>query len=339
VSTRRSGEGAGGRPTIRQVAEAAGVSVATVSRVFAGSAAVSAERTRVVLDAAERLGYSPNAVAQSLASGRNKLVSVLVPNLANPHFYGLVKRMLHDADRDGYQLLMADSDESVSAERTLGLSLLERSDGLVMCAPRCAPSVVGELVARGKPVLVVDRRFEEPVTSSVVVDVHGAMSELVRHLVELGHERLTYVHGPARSYHEQERWRALKGFRRRGLRVSEVSGGNTMEDGRRAVADVLATGCTAVLAHNDLSAIGLVAALRERGVDVPGDMSVTGYDDIPFAQYVSPPLTTAFTPQEDVGSAAWLAMRGLLDGRRPGSRTVIEAEAVWRASTAAPRKR
>ncbi|TDD83048.1 LacI family transcriptional regulator [Actinomadura darangshiensis] len=327
----------GGRPTIRNVAALAGVSVATVSRVFAGSAGVSAELTRRVHAAADELGYRPHVVAQSLASGRSNIVGMLVPNLANPHFYTLIKQVLHDAGRDGYQVLVADSDESPAAERDLGLSLLERADGLVLCAPRSAPGVLRELVGRGRPVLVMDRKLDDPVVSTVVMDAHGAMRELVQHLVDLGHEHVTYLHGPARSWQEQERWRALRGYRRRGLRVSEVPAGATVEAGHRVAGQVLETGCTAVVAHNDLSAIGLMAALDERGLRIPDDMSVTGYDDIPFGRFMSPSLTTVHTSQEEAASAAWQAMRGLLEGGRPGARTVVASEPVFRRSTAGPR--
>ncbi|WP_187232278.1 LacI family DNA-binding transcriptional regulator [Actinomadura sp. HBU206391] len=313
------------------------VSVATVSRVFAGSAGVSAELTRRVLDTAAQLGYTPHVVARSLASGRSHIIGILVPNLANPHFYALIKQVLHDAGRDGFQVLVADSDESLPAERELGISLLQRADGLIMCGPRCTPGVLRELLGQGRPVVVVDRKIDDPVVSSVVMDAHGAMRALVQHLVDLGHEHVTYLHGPARSWQEQERWRALRGFRRRGLQVSEVATGATVEDGHRVADEVIGTGCTAVVAHNDLSAIGLMAALNERGVRVPENMSVTGYDDIPFGRYMSPSLTTVRTSQEEAASAAWLAMRGLLEGHRAGSRTVIASEPVLRRSTAAPR--
>ncbi|GAA2459651.1 hypothetical protein GCM10010191_94930 [Actinomadura vinacea] len=326
-----------GRPTIRQVAEAAGVSVATVSRVFAGSAAVSAELTRRVHEAAGRLGYAPHVVAQSLASGRSNIIGILVPNLANPHFYSLIKYVLHDAARDGYQVLVADSDESPAAERELGLSLLRRADGLILSAPRSGPATFREFVAEGRPVLMVDRKIDDPVMSSVVVDAFGAMRDLLQHLAGLGHEHLAYLHGPARSWQEQERWRAVRGFRRQGLRVDELTATESLDDGRRVADEVLATGCTAVAAYNDLAAISLVGALAERGIRVPEDVSVTGYDDIPFGRFMAPPLTTVRAPQRDVAAAAWLAMRGLLEGQRPGARTVLSAEPVIRRSTGAPR--
>src|SRR5690242_20394030 len=121
--------------TIRDVARDAAVSVATVSRVLAGSASVSPALTRRVRDSVQRLGYAPHSVARSLASGRTRLVGALVPNLANHYFYTLLKRLLHDAERDGYRLIVADSDENLLAERELALNLLAQTDGLILCSP------------------------------------------------------------------------------------------------------------------------------------------------------------------------------------------------------------
>ncbi|MBO3747804.1 LacI family DNA-binding transcriptional regulator [Streptosporangiaceae bacterium NEAU-GS5] len=322
------------RVTIRHVAHNAGVSVATVSRVFAGSNSVSEELTSRVLDAARDLGYTPHAVAQSLASGRTRVVGVLVPNLANPYFYALIKHMLHEADRDGYRLIVADSDESLAAEPALGMSLLGRSDGLVLLSPRCNAEVLTELSRQGKPITVVNRQIDELGLSSVLVDNFTAMRKLAQHTIDLGHRRLVYLQGPARSWQERERWRAMRTIRAPGVSVTPVRAGGTMEDGHAAVPRILAADCTAVLAHNDLTAIGVIAGLQERGLSVPQDMSVTGFDDIPFARFTNPALTTVHSPQEEIGRAAWRITAGMLHGDRPGARTLLTTEPVIRASTA-----
>jgi LacI family transcriptional regulator len=319
------------------VAAAAGVSAATVSRVLAGSATVSAELAERVLDAVRRLGYTPHAVAQSLASGRNRVVGVLVPNLANPYFYALIKRMLADAGKEGYRLIVADSDESVTAERALWTNLLDRTDGLILCSPRSGPAAIRALAGHGKPLIILNRHFGEPTLSEVVVDAYPAMRQLCIQIRELGHEHIVYLQGPQRSWQAKERWRAIRGVARLGLRVTAIRSGATMDDGYRAVAKIVHSGCTAVLAYNDLAAIGVIAGLAERRLRVPEDLSVAGFDDIPFARFVSPPLTTVRSPQEEVGSAGWKAMSGLLAGGEPGSRTMLAAHPVFRASTAPPR--
>jgi DNA-binding LacI/PurR family transcriptional regulator len=323
--------------TIRDVARDAGVSVATVSRVLAGSASVSAELADRVRESVRRLGYTPHSVARSLASGRTRLVGALVPNLANHYFYALLKRMLHDAERDGYRLIVADSDESLVAERELGANLLHQTDGLILCSPRTPANVLRQFVDAAKPVLVLNRMVENLPVTNVVVESYPAMRQLAAHVADLGHRHVAYLQGPLRSWQSKERGRAVRWLAGHGVEVSALRVGATMEAGRRAVPHVLRSKATAVLAYNDLVAIGVIAGLAEEGVRVPDDISVTGYDDIPFAQFVTPPLTTVRSPQDEVGSVAWKTMNGLLQGDRPGARTVLAAEPVVRASTARPR--
>ncbi len=322
--------------TIRDVARDAGVSVATVSRVLAGSASVSPTLTRRVRDSVRQLGYAPHGVARSLASGRTRLVGALVPNLANHYFYTLLKRLLHDAERDGYRLIVADSDESLAAERELALNLLAQTDGLILCSPRVPTMVISQYLARDKPVLVLNRAIEALPVSQVVVESYPAMRQLAAHVAGLGHRRVLYLQGPLRSWHSKERWRAVKSVARQGVELTAVRVGATMAAGHQAVQRVLDSRATAVLAYNDLVAIGVVVGLAERGVRVPDDISVTGYDDIPFSRYVTPPLTTVHSPQDEVGAVAWKAMDGLLRGERPGARTVLAADPVIRSSTAPP---
>jgi DNA-binding LacI/PurR family transcriptional regulator len=331
--------GRAGRVTIRQVAAEAEVSAATVSRVLAGSAAVSVELAARVREAVRRLGFTPHAVAQSLASGRTRVVGVLVPNLANAYFYALIKRMLADAGRDGYRLIVADSDESVGAEPELWTNLLDRTDGLILCSPRAGTAALRRLAEHGKPLIVLNRHIEELSISEVVVDAYPAMRQLATRIGALGHTHIAYLQGPSRSWQAKERWRAIRGAARQGMTVTAIRSGGTMDDGYRAVPEVLDSRCTAVLAYNDLAAIGLIAGLSERGVRVPEDLSVTGFDDIPFARFVSPPLTTVRSPQEEVGSVGWKTMSGLLEGAEPGSRTMLAAQPVYRASTGPPPKR
>jgi LacI family transcriptional regulator len=296
------------------------------------------------------------------------LVGVLVPNLANHYFYAPIKRMLNDAERDGYRLIVADSDEDLLAERELGLNLLAQTDGLILCSPRAPVHVLRRFIQRGKPVLVLGRAVDALPVSQVVVASYPAMRQLAVHVAELGHRRVVYLRGPLHSWESKERWRAVRTVARRGLDLTVIRVAATMEAGHRTVPRILAGGATAVLAYNDLAAIGVLAGLAERGVRVPEDISVTGYDDIPFSRYVTPALTTVRSPQEEVGSAAWKTMERLLRGARsgspreapgagmcaarsgspgeapgagmcadpPGTRTVLAAEPVLRASTGPP---
>jgi LacI family transcriptional regulator len=154
---------------------------------------------------------------------------------------------------------------------------------------------------------------------------------------ELGHEHIAYLQGPQRSWQAKERWRAIRSVARLGLTVTAIRSGGDMADGYKAVDEIVHSGCTAVLAYNDLAAIGVIAGLAERGIRVPDDLSVAGFDDIPFARFVSPPLTTVRSLQEEVGSVGWKTMSGLLAGGEPGSRTMLAAHPVFRGSTAPPK--
>lgn len=324
------------RVTIRQVAQRAGVSIATVSRVFAGTASVSQSLRQRVMDAAEQLGYTPHAVAQSLALGRTKLIGILVPNLANPYVCGVIKRILHQADENGYRLIIADTDETVGAEATLGLNLLQRTDGMVMFAPRSDVDAIASLANHGKPVVVLNRPMEPPWLSTVVVHCYEASYLLGRHLIDVGHRRLAYLQGPALSWQDGERWRALRSLRSADVDIQAIPCGGGLSNGYEAAAPLLDSGATAVLAYNDMVAFGVLAGLAERGVKVPEQMSVCGFDDVPFARCVTPTLTTARGMMTEAGSAAWQVLSALLEGTQPGDSVVLNAEPVYRSSTAPP---
>jgi LacI family transcriptional regulator len=245
--------------------------------------------------------------------------------------------MLADAGRDGYRLIVADSDESVSSEQALWSNLLDRTDGLILCSPRSSPTALKQLAVHGKPLIVLNRHIEELSLSEVVVDAYPAMRQLAMQAREFGHEHIAYLQGPQHSWQAKERWRAIRSVARLGLTVTAIRSGGTMDDGYRTVDEIIRSGCTAVLAYNDLAAIGVIAGLTERGIRVPEDMSVAGFDDIPFARFMSPPLTTVRSPQEEVGSVAWKTMHGLLQGGEPGARTMLAAHPVIRGSVAPPR--
>lgn len=324
------------RVTIRQVAAAAGVSTATVSRVLADSQAVSPELAERVRQTAASLGYRPNVLAQGLARGRSGVVGVLVPNLANPYFNDTIKALMHSAERDGYRVIVADSDEKRENELPLAENLLRWSDGLVLVASRAAPTTLRRLVAARKPVVAVNHKPKPGIEEFVhiSVDAYLPMRELCRHLVREGHRRMVYLNGPRWSWQSQERWRAVRSARRWGAAVASVPCGGTIEEGYAAAEAALHEQPSAVMAFNDLAAFGFLSRCGELGLRVPEDLSLTGFDDIPFAQFTSPPLTTVRSPLADVGIAAWQAMRRLLDGERRVPGMVLPGEVVLRSSTA-----
>src|SRR5262249_13405373 len=198
------------------------------------------------------LGYAPHTVARSLASGHTRLVGVLVPNLANHYFYAPIKRMLHDAERDGYRLIVADSDEDLVAERELGINLLAQTDGLILCSPRVPVNVLRLFGQRGKPVLVLGRAVDALPVSQVVVASYPAMRQLAGHVVDLGHRRMVYLQGPLHSWESKERWRAVRSVAKRGLELTVIRVAATMDAGHQTVPRILPVGPTPVLPYNHL---------------------------------------------------------------------------------------
>ncbi|WP_404434719.1 LacI family transcriptional regulator [Microbacterium lacus] len=324
------------RVTITDVARTAGVSLSTVSRVMNGNATVDpvlAERVRGV---AAELGYSASPLARSLVLGRTSTVAVVIPDLANPTFQGILRGLSRAAAADGFHVLIADSAEQVDEERVLAVETRRRTDGVILCAPRMAQDELAVLLPSLSPVVVVNRAPQAGVPV-VNADYRTALRGLAEHLYDLGHRRIVFLAGVARSASNAARLAAIADARaaHSDLTVIELPSGVDFNSGAAAADAVIKTGATAVLAFNDLVAMGLMSTLAGRGVRVPEHVSVAGFDDIPFAAYTSPPLTTAAVPAADLGAQAWAAMHALLTGQTPSPIVTTNPEVVVRGSTAA----
>ncbi|MGW1026427.1 LacI family DNA-binding transcriptional regulator [Streptomyces sp. NPDC002577] len=309
-----------GSPTITDVAARAGVSSATVSRVmngrFVGDPAV-AERVR---EAASALQYLPSPLARSLVLGQTKTVAFVVPDLGNPTFQELLHRLTKAVAKDGYRVLVADSGESPEEEALLAMETRRRCDSLVLCAPRMPSRALAELAPRLHPFVLINRPTPIPSVPSLSVDYRTGIVELARHLHGLGHRRLVYLAGPAMAFSNRARLRGLDDFAAEvsGVVVHRLDAGSSSADGYAATDAVVASGATAVLAYNDLVAVGLLTGLAERGRRVPEDISVAGYDDIPLAGYVTPSLTTASVSWEELAAQAWARLHAVIRREGPG---------------------
>lgn len=327
-----------GVATIAEVARRAGVSQATVSRVmnahFAGEPDV-AERVRRV---AAELHYAPNHLARALALGETTAVALVVPDLANPAFQQVLSGLSKAAARDGYRVLVADSAESPSEEPLLAAEIRRRCDAIVLCAPRMADDVLAGLAEGLRPLVLINRPDQGLAAPSLSIDYRSGIRNLAQHLYDLGHRRIAYLEGPEGSVSNAYRLRGLADFEAGApdARIERMAGGVGAEAGVAAAARVRDSGVTAVLAFNDLVAIGLMHALRDLGVRVPDDVSVTGFDDIPFARFLSPALTTASVPYERLGAEAWVRMQALVHGETPAHDAVFAPRLELRGSTAAP---
>lgn len=331
-----SGSRAGRPATIADVAALAGVSPATVSRVMNGTRAVDEEMTDRVRAAARELDYSPSPLARSLVLGRTNTVAVVVPDLGNPTFHGVLRGLSHAASRNGYHVLVADSAESVRDELVLAQQTRRRCDGLVLVAPRMAEADLNRLHQSLQPLVVVNR---EPAygtgTPVVTADYRSGLIGLLDLLYADGHRSLMFLAGAPRSASNTRRLAALESFRtaQPDLTVQIRACGVNFADGYDAAGAIADSGVTGVLAFNDLVAMGLISALTEAGIAVPDAVSVVGFDDIPFARYVTPPLTTAAVPVAELGEQAWLRMWDLLLGRPSGQTLVLSPHVVRRGST------
>ncbi|WP_246150199.1 LacI family DNA-binding transcriptional regulator [Agromyces intestinalis] len=328
--------------TIADVAARAGVSQASVSRVLNGKPSVDPEIVRRVRRAVGELGYAPSMAARSLVHGRNQTVAMVVPDLGNPMFQGILEGVSVAAAGDGYRVLVADTVERVDDEEATALEARQRCDAVVLCAPRLPADRLERLVERIAPVVVVNRQLEAPGVPSVGVDYARGIRDLVDHLVGLGHRDLVYLAGPEPSRSNADRLRGIADAEAADadVRVRVLAGGSGLDDGAAAVEAVDAArrdGATAVMAFNDLVALGLLAALRRRGVDVPGELSVAGFDDIPMAAYASPALTTLSVPRAELGAQVWTRLRGLIAGEPVAHAVTFRPRLEVRESTAAPR--
>src|SRR5690625_4117367 len=304
-----------GGPTITQVAEVAGGSRATVSRVLNGRTSVDPSIGARVREAAGRLQYRPNLTARYLSTGRTLTLALVIPDLGNPMFQAILRSLSRAAEADGYSVLVAEA-PSPEREAAVARDARQRCDAVVLVAPRMDDLTLDDLVEQISPVVLVNRRSTNPRIASVGIDYAAGMSQLATHLQGLGHRDLLYVAGPPRSAANRERLRALNALADAdpSMTVRSIRGGSSMADGFRVAEEVLASGATAALAFNDLSAFGLLARLNEFGVDVPGDVSVTGFDGITLTRFAVPSLTTVAQEELDAGAIAWKLLHSRIQG-------------------------
>lgn len=321
--------------TIADVAKRAGVSLATVSRVMNGNARVDPEIAEKVRVAARALNYTASPLARGLVLGKTLTVAVVVPDLANPTFQGALRGLTLAAARDGYRVLIADTSENVDEEHILAVETRRRTDAIVLFSPRMSEAELSALIPELSPIVLINRdeaSFDVPI---VAADYRSGIIDLARHLFSLGHRKVLYLAGVASSASNSYRLSGIEEFLRSEptMSIETMPVGVTFADGHSSAQAVRDSGATAVLAFNDLVAMGLLSALHELGVAVPGQISITGFDDIPFARYTTPPLTTASVPVTELGEQAWARMWALLNGQTPEHNIYFRPRVEVRGST------
>lgn len=335
--------------TIRDVARASGVHISTVSRTFSAPHLVNPETRSRVLACAEELGYRPNRAARALITGRTHNIGLIIADIANPFFPPLIKAAERQARQRDYHVFVADTNEDPAVEEDLVHALAKQVDGVLLCSPRMSNSLIEQL-SREVPLVVINRQVAG--LPAVVMDVGQGARLAVEHLVGLGHRDLALLGGPRGSWTNREIRRAATTAARSADANLTVLGPNPpTEGGGLAVAEqVRRAGVSAVLAYNDLMAIGLIEGLDSLGLQVPRDISVVGIDDIALSRLTRPKLTTVATPtaaagrtavdmllQHD-GSSAPRSGRGggrvlAGDDRRTTAQVMLQTELVIRDST------
>jgi DNA-binding LacI/PurR family transcriptional regulator len=325
--------------TILDVAARAGVSKSLVSLVMRDSPSVSEEKRRAVLAAAAALDYRPNAVARSLVQRRTRVLGVMLSDLHNPFFADVLDGVAGRAGERGYKAMLNTGNRAASGEAEAIETLLElRSDGLILAAPRLDAARITR-AARSVPVVVVARTIAGTRVDCVSNDDPAGAALAVDHLVALGHRRIAHIDGGEGAGAQARRQGFVRTMRRHGLAslARTARGDYTEEGGAKGVATLLARGArpTAIFAANDLSAIGALDTLTRRGLRVPEDISLVGYDNTSLAALRHIDLTTIDQPREAMGRTAVDLLLERLERRRTTPRRVVMPPAlVVRGTTA-----
>jgi LacI family repressor for deo operon, udp, cdd, tsx, nupC, and nupG len=321
------------RTTLTDVARAAGVAPSTVSRAFTNPERVNHLTRDHVLAVAAELGYSPNPAARALESGRTNTIALLVPDITNPYFSGIIKGAERAAAAAGMVLVLGDTQENPTNEAQLLRRLGPSVDGFVISAPRSTNAALAA-AATANTIALINRAV--PGVACVVADYDSGTRQIVDHLASLGHRGFVFLGGPPESWSGARRWAGLRAASEAaGLETQRFGAYSPTIAGGAAAADAaLAAKATAVVAHNDMLAIGVMLRLRARGLRVPDDISVVGFDNVVGADFCNPPLTTLAERTADAGSRAFEAVvaQAYVRSSEPAAR-VLPTQLVIRQSS------
>ena len=328
--------------TIKDVAQRAGVSTATVSRVLAGKTIVSRELRERVLAAAEELEYQPSRVARSLRVQRSRIIGLIISDIQNPFFTSLVRAVEDIAYQNDYGVFLCNSDEDVQKERFyVELLHAEKVAGVVISATQEEENPSRMLVDAGIPVVAVDRRMRDLDVDTVVIDNVGAAREIVSHLIADGHRRIGAVVGPSVTTTGRERLEGyVRALKEHGLRVEPQlvrTGLPKSEFGYRSAGELLALSepPSAIFTGNNLLTSGALRAVRERGLRIPSDIGLAAFDELDWMSLVQPGLTVVAQPTYELGQTAAELLLGRIEDRTLRAReSVLEPTLVIRQSCA-----
>lgn len=326
-------------PTIYDVAQRAGVAPSTVSRAFSRPGRVNSETAERIRRIAAELGYRTNPLARALPTGHTSMIALAISDITNPYYFEIIRGAQATVAKADYTMLLTDGQESQRLEREALERALPTVEGVVLASTRMSDSAI-RMAAKQRPMVVLNRAVAD--VPSVVVDLAQGMRYAVEHLVELGHDRITYLAGPEASWADGIRWRALHELGAKlGLHVRRLGPyPPTVVGGVTGAEDLRQHRAPAVIAYNDLMAIGLLRGLFAFGARIPEDVSVVSCDNIFGSELVTPGLTTIAAPLRTLGATAAKNLLALLGGARAtaGEPVMLPTRLIVRDSTG-PRPR
>jgi DNA-binding LacI/PurR family transcriptional regulator len=333
--------------TIKDIARKAGVAHTTVSRALRGSTLISAETTQHIRMIAAKMGYSPSAAARTLKTNRSQALGVIIRSVDDPFFSEILQGIEEEAQANGYSLLMAASQRDHEHEQAIVQDMVERRvDGIIICSTPVSIEQSRQLASFGVPIVMVNNQAAEKYRYSIYHDDVDGSRQVTRFLIELGHRKIAYLGNAnaGRSTFDRQ-----SGFQQEldsaGITIPptyihQVSGSRP-ENGQAGLEHFLNLPVhpTALVCYNDMMAIGVLHALQCAGIQVPAQMSVTGFDNIIFSAYTNPPLTTFDQPKHFIGAEAARLVLGLLNGfeEKAGPKIqTLKGNLLVRGSTGSP---
>ncbi|MFZ4834723.1 DNA-binding transcriptional regulator CytR [Rouxiella sp. Mn2063] len=332
--------------TMKDVAESAGVSTATVSRALMSPEKVSALTRQKVEQAVLAVGYSPHALSRNLKRNESRTILVVVPDICDPFFAEVIQGIERTAAQHGYLVLLGDCAQQNQQEKTfINLIITKQIDGMLLLGSDLPFDASKEEQHNLPPMVMANEFAPELELPTVHIDNLTAAFEAVNYLLRLGHKHIACITGPENMPLCQYRLQGyIQALRRSGINVDShaiIRGDFDFESGAQALDQLmnLSTPPTAIFCHNDIMAIGAMYQAKKIGLRIPQDLSIVGFDDIKISQYYDPPLTTVAQPRFQIGEQAMLLLLEQLNGNnvQSGSR-LLDSELIVRGSTAAPKR-
>ena len=332
---------------ILQVAKRAGVSPATVSRVTNGRPTVDKQLAKRVWQAIKELGYSPNPQARALVSGRSRVLGLLISEITNPFFPELNQSFEDIAGQNDYEVMVGSTNYNKEHAKIFIRRLVQRrAEGVAVMTFRAESHLLDELIAQNIPLVTIDVSSNAPRSLVVEVDYARGINQAVQHLALLGHRRIGFASGPMPHLTNVRRRDAfLHAVKTIGLPPKAAPvflGEHTFQGGTEAAQYFLKLKVrpTAIICSNDMMAVGVLRVLAERGIGVPSDMSVVGFDDIHLAEFANPPLSTIRMSRQDLAQAAFTGLKQLMETDTPAALEPIRVETnlIVRQSTDSPKR-